>query len=142
MLVQFEFAFKLTIIIIYYYWFENILMFLYVTQNKTGKTNYQSPEVTTKKKIFDAKANDIWCVGVCLFKMILGSEPWVTSKKGDQCFDLIINGKLTELLKAWNKYELINVDLLELFNGFFRYENDRITIEEIKKNKWYKRTIA
>lgn len=31
-----------------------------------GKPNYKSPECT-KKKPFDAKKNDIWCVGTCLF---------------------------------------------------------------------------
>ena len=32
-----------------------------------GKTNYQSPEITAKKKSFNAKSNDIFCLGVCLF---------------------------------------------------------------------------
>ena len=71
--------------------------------------------------------------------MILGCEPWTKPEKGDKFFDLIMNGKLNELLKTWNLYEMVDDgDLLELLNGFFRYEDDRITLEEIKKYQWYK----
>lgn len=108
---------------------------------KIGKTNYQSPEIGAKKKIFDAKSNDIWCVGVCLFKMVLGCEPWISARKGDKYFDLIMDGKLRKLLRVWNKDSIVDNDLLKLLNGFFRYEYDRITIEEIKKYPWFKKDV-
>ena len=63
--------------------------------------------------------------------MVCGIEPWY-HKEGDECFELIMDGKLDKLLKLWNKQQLVNDDLLELFNRIFRAENDRITIEEIK----------
>lgn len=61
----------------------NILIFIVITglaeifskksdykSNKfCGKSCYKSPEVTSKnkRKGFNAKLNDIWCLGVCLF---------------------------------------------------------------------------
>ena len=107
----------------------------------TGKENYKSPEVMEcpqNGKSFNSKANDIWCLGGCLFRMIFGIEPWIHAQKGDESFDLIMDGKLSQLLKFWNKQDLVDEDLMELFDGFFRSEHDRITIEQIKESKWYK----
>ena len=97
-----------------------------------------SPEVIDRKREFNAKANDIWCVGVCLLKLILGYEPWYKAEKGDFVFDLVINGKLDKILKKNKKQHWVNHDLLKLLNGFFRYEHNRINIEQIKKCKWFK----
>ena len=38
-----------------------------------GKTRYQSPEITKQKAMFDAKSNDVWCMGVTLFMLVVGS---------------------------------------------------------------------
>ena len=42
-----------------------------------GKSRYKSPELWTKKLTFDARANDIWSLGIALFMMILGAPPLV-----------------------------------------------------------------
>merc|ERR1712154_480879 len=41
-----------------------------------GKRNYKSPEIIMKKRKFDAKKNDVWCIGICLFMMTTGLAPW------------------------------------------------------------------
>eukprot|EP00486_Rosalina_sp_Unknown_P008310 CAMPEP_0201594492 /NCGR_PEP_ID=MMETSP0190_2-20130828/191789_1 /ASSEMBLY_ACC=CAM_ASM_000263 /TAXON_ID=37353 /ORGANISM="Rosalina sp." /LENGTH=371 /DNA_ID=CAMNT_0048054119 /DNA_START=71 /DNA_END=1182 /DNA_ORIENTATION=+ len=46
-----------------------------------GKNNYKSPEVLNKKKKFDAKQNDIWCLGVTLFMTCAGVAPWNLAHK-------------------------------------------------------------
>ena len=37
-----------------------------------GKLNYHSPEIFNRSKPFDAKKNDIWTIGVCLFMLGTG----------------------------------------------------------------------
>ena len=37
-----------------------------------GKEPYKSPEIINKQKTFDAKANDVWCLTICLFIMCVG----------------------------------------------------------------------
>ena len=32
-----------------------------------------SPEIIKRKKQFDAKKNDVWCLGICLFMMIMAA---------------------------------------------------------------------
>ncbi len=51
-----------------------------------GKTNYKSPEVTSQQRPFDPFANDIWCVGVCFFMMIIGYGPFERNELNDNAF--------------------------------------------------------
>merc|ERR1712154_577173 len=67
-----------------------------------GKPNYKSPEISEQKKSFNAKSNDIWCLGVCLFMMIIGSSPWKISNDNDGRFSLIIAGNIEQLITSWN----------------------------------------
>ena len=90
------------------------------------------------QKQFNAKCNDIWCVGVCLFKMVLGIEPWYKAQKGDIYFDLVINGKLDQLLKIRKKDHLVNKELLQLFDAIFQYQENRINIKKMKDCLWFK----
>eukprot|EP01083_Nonionella_stella_P150081 477549_1 len=100
-----------------------------------GKRSYKSPEVCQNKP-FDAKKNDIFAAGVCLFMLVFGTAPWEIASEEDLCFAHIMNGDLWPLLKSWNATKHVNDDLMELFHGFFQYEAKRITMEEIKQNPW------
>ena len=100
-----------------------------------GKLNYQSPEITNKV-LFNAKSNDIFCLGVCLFMMIFGVSPWQQSSISDPAFLYIINGNLSSLLMSWNQYKYINHDLIKLFYQFFQFEPKRITMKQLKGSKW------
>ena len=108
----------------------------FISNKFVGKSNYQSPEITNTKQNFDAKANDIFCVGVCLFMAIIGGSPFKTTNKNDKYFKKILNGQLFDLLKQWKKEHYVNHDLIELFESIFQFEDNRSTIEQIKKCKW------
>ena len=101
-----------------------------------GKRNYKSPEISKQKEGFNAKSNDIWCLGVCLFMLMVGSSPWIATEKNDKCFNHIMNGNLLFLLSSWNKLKNVNKDLVNLFNLFFKMEQQRITMKKLKKCKW------
>jgi len=103
-----------------------------------GKTNYKSPEVLGKKKRFNAKKNDIWCVGVCLFMMTTGNAPWHKASKTDPIFALMMNGYMMDLLKRWGVLRFFSADLIDLFESIFQFEAHRISINGIKKHKWLK----
>eukprot|EP01084_Bolivina_argentea_P073937 134133_1 len=105
-----------------------------------GKAAYISPEVVHKAKLFDAKKNDIFGIGVCLFMLITGNVPWNTASTDDHRFVEILNGNLMQLLRRWNKEDYVNDDLLELFNAFFQYESNRISIQQIKQCSWLQST--
>jgi len=102
-----------------------------------GKQCYQSPEIT-KQTEFDARKNDIWCLGVCLFMLITGNAPFRSSSENDPYFKLTMadNGNITTLMKKWNKMEYLNDDLVQLLQSIFQYEEKRATLKDIKESKW------
>ena len=89
-------------------------------------------------KSFNAKSNDIWCLGVCLWVMIFGGLPWDIAINYDQSFKCIINGYIIQLLSHWNKINYVDNELINLFEGIFKFEQDRMTLDEIKKCSWLK----
>jgi len=106
-----------------------------------GKRCYQSPEITNRAEegaTFDAKKNDVWCLGVCLWMLITGSCPFPSSTADDPYFQLIINGKMKELLTKWKKLHYVDEQLLEIFEMLFRFEEDRADIGAIRSCSWLK----
>ena len=89
-------------------------------------------------KYFDAKKNDIFALGVCLFMMIVGISPWKESSFNDPVFVHIMNGNIESLLQRWDQYSYLNQDIIQLFHHFFQFESKRITIDDIKRSKWLK----
>ncbi len=105
-----------------------------------GKESYQCPEISNRDEggngQFDARKNDIWCLGVCLWMLITGSSPFPSSAEDDPYFQLIINGKMGELLGKWKKLHYVDEALLELFAMIFKYEDERASIADIRSCKW------
>eukprot|EP01083_Nonionella_stella_P099171 278858_1 len=107
------------------------------TSNKfCGKKHYRSPEVVRREGKFNAMSNDTFCLGVCVFMLIIGTAPWVKAHETDKCFEFIMNGHLTLLLQKMGRVQYVNNDLMDLFNGLFEYEGKRMDIESIKKSAW------
>ena len=50
-----------------------------------GKIAYQCPEMLRREE-FDARCADVWCIGVCLFMMTVGTAPWRSASDCDEHF--------------------------------------------------------
>jgi len=103
-----------------------------------GKVGYKSPEVTSEETLFEPKKNDIWCLGICLYKMILGAAPWQTASLSDLNFLRLMDGDLLSSLKESNRLPYINAHLVELFCAFFRFEETRISMAGVMECTWLK----
>eukprot|EP00483_Globobulimina_turgida_P000024 UN00024 len=104
-----------------------------------GKEKYHSPEITAKKNTFNAKANDVWCLGVCLYMMVIGGSPWSASSEfdGDFMQTMEADGDISGLLWKYNRCEYVDKDLIDLFQCFFKYEDKRWDLAKIRQNmKW------
>ena len=112
---------------------------MWKTNKYCGKSCYKSPEIAVRKKYFDAKANDIFCLGVCLFMMIIGNPPWKVPTKSDASFCYIWSGQLLFVLSSWNKLSFVTKHIIDLFGSFFKSEDERIQITELKNSKWLNR---
>ena len=101
-----------------------------------GKIGYKAPEIAARHQYFNAKSNDIFCVGVCLFMMLLGNAPWHIAHKRDPLFIHMFNGNIKHVINAWGKLHYVNDDLLDLIQSFFKYEDERICLKDIKNHPW------
>ena len=50
----------------------------------------------------------------------------------------MFNGNIKNVLKKWGKINHVNDDIVKLFDTFFKYEENRINIEQIKNSKYYR----
>ena len=69
-------------------------------------------------------------------KVLIGSAPWESASIKDPGFVCIMDGKIKSLLHEWQKLSFVTQEILQLFNSFFKFEQDRITMKELKRNKW------
>eukprot|EP01083_Nonionella_stella_P047710 127690_1 len=67
-----------------------------------GKARYYSPEVVRNETSFDAKKNDIWAMGICLFLMVFGCHPWNSADDTDELFVFVKSNSVTHLVRRWN----------------------------------------
>jgi len=100
-----------------------------------GKSNYKSPECA-KGERFRAELNDVWCVGVCLFMMVIGGNLYSAATPEDKSFVQAMEGKLGQLLSSWNRRHYVDDLLLDLLHRIFRVEADRATLDEVAAHRW------
>eukprot|EP01083_Nonionella_stella_P020792 57690_1 len=118
--------------------FANANNHRFASSKYCGKRCYASPEISSHKERFDAQRNDVWCVGVCFFMMVIGSAPFQQSVETDDMFNMIMNGELITLLSHWEKLHFVNVDIMRLLSMFFKWEEHRCTIQNLKQCHWLK----
>eukprot|EP01084_Bolivina_argentea_P158448 276006_1 len=102
-----------------------------------GKRRYKSPEMIYRKRGLNAKKNDIWALGVCLMTLYIGNPLWNAADGKEQIYVDVMNGGLVDVLNRCSLLDCFDMDLLDLFQSIFQYENDRINISQIKKHPWF-----
>jgi len=109
----------------------------FLSNKYCGKVIYRSPEIVDRKKLFNAKSNDVFSLGVALFVMLFGIHPWKNaSYKYDKACKMIMDGKLEKLLKIYKREKYGNNEIIELLSMIFQFEDKRATIEDIKNCSW------
>mmetsp|Transcript_15629 Transcript_15629/g.23876 ORF Transcript_15629/g.23876 Transcript_15629/m.23876 type:complete len:364 (-) Transcript_15629:1258-2349(-) len=107
----------------------------YQSSKFCGKPNYKSPECTSKKP-FDAQKNDIWCVGVSLFMMLIGGNMVSNASDDDESFVEIIAGKIEQLLQTWNRALYVDEQIISLLQSIFKFEAKRASLQQIIDHPW------
>jgi len=116
----------------------------YTTQGvrgNDGKHYYMSFEKFRAQR-YDLKANDIWCFGVMLWMMLIGSPPYDQPIKSDAKFEHIVGGikKMKILLDRWDRTKYMNESALDLLNKIFKPQKvlnqvQRLIVEEDCRNR-------
>ena len=98
-------------------------------KTKCGSPSYAAPEII-KGKLYDGFKTDIWCCGIILYAMLCGYLPF----EGDNNMELFKN-----ILKCNPEYpSFLSKTSKKLIQSLLKINPDeRLTIEEIKKNDFY-----
>lgn len=93
-----------------------------------GSLHYACPEILRGEEYVGPGA-DIWSLGVILYCLVTGSQPWSASSS-EEILDQILTKGL--VIPSW-----VSDDCADLIVRMLRLkEKDRITIEEMKKHPW------
>jgi len=113
----------------------------FVANTPVGKTGYMAPEVFNRKT-YDPRAADIWSIGVMLFMMLIGAPPYQVPKRSNPAFNFIVKGRLGDVLKHWKRLGCITEDALDLLNRIFKFEPERIKMEQLLAHPFLKEQAA
>lgn len=107
-----------------------------------GKPTYWSPEIASHDdhSKFNAKSNDIWCLGVCLYMLAVGGHPFQTASAEDASFKTIVNDGVEMLLKKWKMNHYVSSEMAKCMRLLFRYEGDRVDLEGLRQSEWLNQT--
>jgi len=96
---------------------------------RVGKMPYMSPECWKDNQKYDGRDNDMWSLGVILFKMLFVDFPWELPSEIDKDFKRV-HGKQGGTLRLLRKRGLVGrapPKVLDMFDRMFRPQKTRIT---------------
>ena len=111
------------------------------SQNHCGKLHYMTPEIYQKREGFDGYAADVWSLGVVLFVLLTGRQPYGRPDEKDSGYSDLIdptfywNTKETPAILSWG-HEM-SLEAVDLIRGMLNPDpRDRATLGWISSHKW------
>jgi len=99
---------------------------------RVGKLQYMSPECWEDNKKYDGRDNDMWSLGVILFKMLFVDFPWELPSDIDGLFSKVYGkkGGTKLLLERRGLQWRAPYRVLDMFDRIFRPQKTRITAKK------------
>ncbi|XP_074159976.1 serine/threonine-protein kinase Chk1 isoform X1 [Sminthopsis crassicaudata] len=101
-----------------------------------GTLPYVAPELL-KRKEFHAEPVDVWSCGIVLTAMLAGELPW--DQPSDNCQEYCDWKEKKTYLTPWKKIDSAPLALLHKI--LIENPGSRITIPDIKKDRWYTKVL-
>lgn len=102
-----------------------------------GTPPYVAPEVYAKKD-YSAEPADLWSCGIVLIAMLAGELPW--NEPAKRCVEYKAWTEKKYNFTPWNKIDTTVFGLL--LKILQENPNQRYTIKQIKKHKWYHKSFS
>lgn len=111
---------------------ENLTLF-------RGSTAYMAPEIWGTES-YDGRKADIFSMGVVIFTMVVGYQPFDIAKPKDKDFKLFLDGNLDQFWEQMNEVNNLSVEFKDLLSSMLDpCPNRRPSILQIKNHPWMKR---
>ncbi|XP_059398572.1 serine/threonine-protein kinase Chk1 [Carassius carassius] len=101
-----------------------------------GTLPYVAPELMSRSA-FHAQPADTWACGIVLTAMLAGELPWDQPSENCQEYLHWLENKI--YLTPWKKIDAVPLSLLSKI--LLQNPEDRFTIPEIKKHRWFSRSF-
>jgi len=109
------------------------------TKHGMKEKHYLSAPRVFEEEAFDARKADIWSLGIILFEMATGNEPFQCQDDSDEHWALVKGHKFIDLLAAHDKVKFMNQPMLRLLTNLLNVdEQDRVDCTELLENEWMK----
>jgi serine/threonine protein kinase len=117
---------------------KNHKRFLLKPQGVCRKFKYMSPEIKQNEVPFDGYAVDMWSVGVMLFMMCTGYEPWEIPCDTDTQFYYFTRGYLADMIAKQQGIKLSD-ELLDLLQWMMVVNpRERPCLSQVCAHPWMK----
>mmetsp|Transcript_16597 Transcript_16597/g.24630 ORF Transcript_16597/g.24630 Transcript_16597/m.24630 type:complete len:324 (+) Transcript_16597:332-1303(+) len=115
---------------------KNHKRFLLKPQGVCGKFKYMSPEIKQNEVPFDGYAVDMWSVGVMLFMMCTGYEPWEIPCDTDTRFYYFTRGYVADMIAKQRGIKLSD-ELLDLLQWMMVVNpRERPCLSQVRAHPW------
>lgn len=101
-----------------------------------GTLPYVAPELMSRSS-FNAQPADNWACGIVLTAMLAGELPW--DQPSENCQEYLDWLERKTYLTPWKKIDAVPLSLLSKI--LLHNPEDRFTIPEIKKHRWFSRSF-
>lgn len=101
---------------------------------RPGKLNYSAPELFGQAPIFHPVAVDVFALGVCIFHLLTGCQPFVQAN-GDR-YDLIAKQGVEMSFRSFNKFSKAAAEIIDAC--FQKDPTQRPSIKELLKLSFFK----
>ena len=94
-----------------------------------------APEIIAQDGLGYSLPVDLWAVGVILYIMLLGVNPWRLPNDIDPVFNKMSRGYLAPILRVWKCTISENaMDLLQRM--LFSHPHDRLSLDQVRSHPW------